>query len=146
MKEIIWGLMVGLVCAGYANGSGVRKTHFEWFNLSTNHIWVTEVVGFSLDISPGRLEPSNAEEQLESSELVFSETVRIEDRITIKWIDNGKAGWPGGLKSPGSTPPGVAHQLELKRNDLGIPSKLRRGKIRYTYLGNDKWRVKVVER
>jgi hypothetical protein len=68
--------------------------------------------------------------------------VRINSQITIKWRDNGKGGWPGGVNPPGSTPPGVAHEIEFKRDKLGIPAKLTSGKIRFTYLGDDKWRIK----
>jgi len=89
--------------------------------------------------------PSHAEDQLETTVSVFSETVRIKDRITIMWRDNGNEGWPGGLKIPGSIPPGVAHQVEFKREDLGLPSKMNAGKVRFTYLGNDKWRVKLLK-
>jgi hypothetical protein len=145
MKNIILGLVVGLACAGCENGSGLPEVHFEWFNLSTNLIWVTDVIGLAPEASPGRLMPSHAETQLETIESVFSETVRIKDRITIKWKDNGNEGWPGGLKTPGSIPPGGAHQAEFKREDLGIPAKLSSGKIRFTYLGNEKWRVKLLK-
>jgi hypothetical protein len=145
MKSVILGLVVTLVCAGCANGGGLPDVHFEWFNLSTNQIWVTGVTGLPPEALPGRLMPSHAEDQLEASESVFSETVRIKDRITITWRDNGAQGWPGGLKTPGSVPPGTTHQAELKRDELGIPAKLSSGKIRFTYLGNDKWRVKLLK-
>ena len=145
MKNIILALAVALACAGCAKGSGLPEVHFEWFNLSTNEIWVTDVIGLPEDASPGRLTPNRSEDRLETSESVFSETVRIKDRITIKWKDNGKEGWPGGLKIPGSIPPGVAHQVEFKRHDLGLPAKTANAKIRFTYLGNGKWRVKLLD-
>ena len=141
MKNMILSLVVALVCVDCANGAGLPEVTFEWFNLSTNQIWVTDVSGLPPEASPGRLMPSHTESQLDRSASVFSETVRIKDRITIKWKDNGKEGWPGGLKIPGSIPPGVAHQAEFQRAELGLPAKLKNAKIRFTYLGKDKWRV-----
>jgi hypothetical protein len=39
----------------------------------------------------------------------------------------------------------TSHQAELKRDDWGIPPKVKKGKVRFTYLGGDKWRVKIFE-
>lgn len=143
MRNIILSLAMTLVCVGC--GAGLPEVTFEYFNLSTNEIWLTDVTGLPLDATPGRLIPSKEEVPLEVKASVFSETVRINDRITIKWKDNGKEGWPGGLKIPGSIPPGAAHQAEFKREDLGVPAKLSSGKIRFTYLGNEKWRVRLLK-
>lgn len=145
MWKYVFGFLIILAFAGCAVVRGVPEVHFEWFNLGTNEIWVTDVVGLPAEASPGRLTVNRAESQLETSESIFSETVRVKDRITIKWRDNGKEGWPGGLKIPGSVPPGTAHQVEFNRGDLGIPAKMRSGKVRFTYLGEDKWRIKVIE-
>jgi hypothetical protein len=89
--------------------------------------------------------PSRSEDQLDVTASVFSEVMNIGGRIVIKWRDNGPAGWPGGLKIPGSVPPGEAHEVEFKRNDLKIPDKLEKARVRLTYLGNDKWRIKLIE-
>jgi hypothetical protein len=90
------------------------------------------------------LTPNHAEDQLERSESFFSETVRVGKKIKIVWKDNGTQGWPGGLEVPGSVPPGATHEAEFSRDDLGIPAKLSSGKIRFTYLGSDKWRVRLL--
>ena len=143
MRNMVIGIAMIFTCTGCVNGTSLPKVDFEWFNLSTNEVWVTDVIGLPPEVSPGRLIRNRSEEdRLERSESTFSETVRIKDQITIRWKDNGKLGWPGGVNPPGSIPPGVAHVAEFKRADLGIPAKLRTGKIRFTYLGNDKWRVK----
>jgi hypothetical protein len=39
----------------------------------------------------------------------------------------------------------TSHQAEFKRDDLGIPANVKNGKVRFTYLGADKWRVRVFE-
>jgi hypothetical protein len=124
MKKIILILMTTFALAGCGKSSNLPEVTFEWFNLGTNQIWVTDVIGLPDEASPGRLMPSRAEDQLEASASVFSETVHVNDRITIKWRDNGTEGWPGGLKIPGSIPPGVARQAEFRRDDLAIPGKL----------------------
>jgi hypothetical protein len=68
--------------------------------------------------------------------------MRVKDQTTIKWNDNGTNGFHGDFEIPGKILPGVAHQIEFKRDELGIPPKLTNEKIRLTYLGNDKWRIK----
>lgn len=114
---------------------------FEWFNLSTNQIWVAEVVGLPLEASCGRLMPSKDESPLKVKESNFSETVEIPRKLTIVWKNPGTNGFQP-LKPPNLSPPGVEHRLELKRDDFGIPAKITNGKIRFTYLGNEQWRVK----
>ncbi len=142
LKRFILCLSVSLACAGCTSHT---KVAFEWFNLSTNEIWVIAVTGLPADASPGRLIQNRSEGQLESSESIFSETVWPEDRITIKWKDNGRQGWPGGLGAEGGIPLGTAHEVVLRREDLGIPAKLTSGRIRFTYLGNDKWRIRLLK-
>ena len=142
-------LMISMFCSICVSGTP-SEVSFEWFNLSTNEIWITDLVGLPAEASPGRLTPNHSENQLERSESTFSESVRIKDRLVIKWKDNGRQGWPGGLKQvplqPPAIPPGTAHEAVFKRTDLGIPAKLSSGKIRFTYLGNDQWRIKLVEK
>ncbi len=115
---------------------------FEWFNLTTNQIWVIEVIGLPQEAQAGRLMPSHAEDQLEVAASVFSETVRVKDRIRIEWKEAGAQGWQGDPNLAGF-PQGVSHYAEFKRADLGIPAKLTHGKVRFTYLGGEKWRVKM---
>lgn len=143
MRNIILCLAMTLACVGC--GASLPEVAFEYFNLSANEIWLTDITGLPPNAAPGRLIPGKEEIPLEVKASVFSERVRMKDRITIKWKDNGKEGWPGGLKIPGSIPPGVAHQAEFKRDDFGIPAKLSSGKIRFTYLGNEKWLVKFLK-
>ena len=122
----------------------LKAVTFEWFNLSTNEIWVTAAVGMPPDATPGRLMPSRGESRLEASTSSLLQTIRIGKQIKIEWKDNGKKGWPGGLNPPGSVPPGASHSMEYRRDDLGIPAKLSSGKIRFTYLGDGKWRIRLI--
>lgn len=144
MKNVILGLATMLACTACVPESALPGVSFEWFNLSTSEIWVTEVVGLPEEASPGRLMPSRTEDPLERSTCVFGGQVRISDRIGLVWKDNGKEGWSGGLKIPGSIPSGVTHNVEFKRDELGLPAKLQRGKVRLTYLGNEKWRITLL--
>jgi hypothetical protein len=73
MKIIILVLMTTLTLVGCGKGSNLPEVTFEWFNLDTNQIWVTDVIGLPAEASPGRLMPSRAEDQLETSSSVFSE-------------------------------------------------------------------------
>ena len=147
MRNLIVCLLMIVSCSGCAGGTGLPEVTFEWFNLSTNEIWITDGAGLPPDATPGRLMPSRGESQLEVKASVFNESVRIKNQIRIVWKDNGKQGWPGGLKEvplqPPTIPPGVGHEAEFKRADLGIPAKLTHAKVRFTYLGGDKWRIKI---
>ena len=127
-------------CHGLSRGD----VTFEWFNLSTNEIWVTDAVGLPPEACAGRLMPSHAEAQLNVKASEFLDAVGIKDRIKIAWKDNGEGGWPGGLAVPGSIPPGTAHEVELRRADLGMPAKLHSGRVRLTYLGANTWRVRMI--
>ena len=138
MKNFVAGLIVAACCVG-CNSDHSNAT-LEYFNLSTNEIWVTDIIGLPPNATPGRLVPSPEESQLFVAGIHFLGPLRVKERITILWVDNGAQGWPGGRPDPGSVPPGVTHQLELKREELGIASEVG-GTIRFTYLGNDKWSV-----
>jgi hypothetical protein len=142
MKHFSIILFLALFAGGCARGSDLKEVGFEWFNLSTNQIWVTELVGLPAEASAGRLMPCHAEDQLERSESIFSETVRIGSKIKIVWKDNGAQGWPGGLKTGELVPAGTTHAAEFSRDKLGIPAKMSIGKIRFTYLGGDQWRIR----
>jgi hypothetical protein len=150
MRNLFVFLLMIISCSGYASGGDLPEVSFAWFNLSTNEIWITDVVGLPDESWAGRLMPVHGEDQLSEASSTIMETVHIKGQITIKWKDNGKKGWPGGLKQvplqPPTIPPGTAHEAVFKRADLGIPAKLSSGKIRFTYLGNDKWRIKLVEK
>lgn len=143
MRRIIPILASVLVGAGCSHLGGGDVT-FEWFNLSTNQIWVTDIAGLPAEASAGRLMPSHAEDQLEVKASVFSEPVRVRERIRITWKDRGPEGWPGGLKPEELVPPGTPHQTEFNREALGIPAKLENGRMRFTYLGTNTWRVRLV--
>jgi hypothetical protein len=142
MRNLVVCLLMIIACSGCVGGTGLPAVSFAWFNLSTNEIWVTDAVGLPDESWAGRLQPVHGEDRLSEASSTIMETVHIKDQIVIKWKDNGKQGWPGGVNPPGSTPPGAAHEAVFKRSDFGIPAKLSSGKIRFTYLGNDKWRVK----
>lgn len=74
MKISILVLMTTLTLVGCGRGSNLPEVTFEWFNLGTNQIWVTDVIGLPAEASPGRLMPSRAEDQLETSSSVFQKS------------------------------------------------------------------------
>src|SRR5438552_798115 len=145
-KGFIISLALVLAGGGCVTRSGAlpAEVSFEWFNLSANEIWVVEVVGLPEEASPGRLMPSRLEDPLETKESAFFETVHIKSRMTVVWKDVEKDGFPGGRKPGELVPPGVEHRFEFKRDDLGIPARMTNGKIRFTYLGNERWRIRFL--
>lgn len=74
--------------------------------------------------------------------MISFETVRVADTLTIKWQEGGQQGWPGGEY----TPKGVSHDAKFNRDNLKIPPKMKSGRVCFTYLGNDKWRVKLLDK
>jgi hypothetical protein len=145
MRNIFIFLAVILGCGGCLSAGGSSQVTFVYFNLSTNAIWITDINGLPLDATPGRLEPVRGEDQLSEASSSLPGGIRVPETFKIVWKENGKQGWPGGVKPPGSVPPGVTHQSEFNREELGIPKQLKSGKIRFTYLGGDKWRIKVLQ-
>jgi hypothetical protein len=126
MKNFIALFTLMLASAGC---HGMNEIDFVYFNLSPNEIVVDSITGLPLWASPGVLVPVHAEDRLsEKSATSFDEPVDVSAMLKIVWQENGQT-----------------HQAELKRNDLGIPAKLKSGKVRFTYLGADKWRVKVLK-
>jgi hypothetical protein len=146
MKIIIISAMSFCLFGGCVSGFGVQSVTFEYFNLSTNDIWVNNVIGLPSEAAPGHLKPCQAEDQLSVKASVFYETIPISSSIKIVWKDNGKQGWPGGLKPNELVPPGITHEVEFKRDDFGIPAKLTNVIVRFTYLGDDKWRIKFFKK
>lgn len=145
MKNTVLSVILTCVGISCANGAGLPEVTFEYFNLSTNELWVTDVVGLPRNATPGRLLPGREENPLDVKASVFSETIHIKSKIKIVWKDGGKLGWPGGLKPGELVPVGATHEVEFNREDLGIPAKLSSGRVRLTYLGNEKWRVKLLK-
>ena len=142
-KNLALFLFAVPILIGCQTVATLPNVEFEWSNLSTNQIWITDVSGLPPEATCGRLMPSPAESQLHSKTSAFSETIKIKDKLTIQWKDNGRQGWPGGLKGGELIPSlGTAHEAEFSRDELGIPKKIKNGKVRFTYLGNDKWRIK----
>jgi hypothetical protein len=144
MRNILIVISMIFGSGGCVSSGGPTQVTFVYFNISSNAIWITDMLGLPRDATPGRLEPVHGEDQLSEASSSIPGTVRVPEKIRIIWKENGKQGWPGGVKPPGSVPPGVTHEAEFKRSDLGIPTDLRNGKVRFTYLGDDKWRIKTV--
>jgi hypothetical protein len=126
MKNFIAFFALMLACSGC---HGMNEIDFVYFNLGTNEIVVDSIDGLPLWTSPGLLVPVHAEDRLsEKSMSSFGEPVDVADKLKIIWHEGG-----------------ISHQAKFKRDDLGIPAKLKSGKVRFTYLGADKWRVKVLK-
>src|SRR5665213_644490 len=145
-RRLICHLIIPLLLA-FACGTGCSRgdVEFEWFNLSTNEIFVTDAVGLPDQSWAGRLMPVHGEDQLSVAASTIMETVHIKDQIVIKWKENGKEGWSRGAATlpDGNPATGVAHEAAFRRADFGIPARLTHAKVRFTYLGGDKWRIKI---
>ena len=126
MKNLV-AYTIFLFCCGCASHLLRNEVVFEFVNLSTNRIHGEEVKGFPEEVAGGWLIPAK-EENHPSGTVVLSEIIHIEKQIKIVWHENKKL-----------------HEWELKRDDLGLPSKLTGGRVRFTYLGGEKWRIKLLK-
>lgn len=126
MRNLIVGIAALLCCGGCI---GMRQVVFTYYNLSGQEIRVVNIAGMPPNVTPGVLVPAhNEDNRLEEKSASFFEPIRIEDRIKIVWQENGSS-----------------HELELERENLDIPAKVSSGNVRFTYLGNGKWRVKLLQ-
>ena len=125
MKTFLAVVAIMLCCAG----CGGSDADLVYFNLSTQKILVESISGLPPWASPGVLVPVQGEDRLSAKGMTSSgEVLRIGATLKIAWREGGKL-----------------HQAEFKRDELGLPAKLKNGQIRFTYLGNDNWRVRRIE-
>jgi hypothetical protein len=126
MKRHIMILVSLVLFAGCVIGQGRKEISFEWFNLSVFRIKVVDVGGMPPNVMPGVLSPSPNEILPTKTSIAYG-PVHIKNLVKIIWQEDG-----------------VSHETEMKRDDLKIPAILTDGTVRFTYLGDDKWRVSLI--
>lgn len=130
-KIYVAGLLLALGCAGCTQ----RHVELSYFNLSNHEIWVTDVVGVPEDAPPGRLTPVPDEERLSENSSYYFQTVRIADKLRIVWREGGQQV----SAADKSASKGFLHAVELTREQVGVPAKVKDGEVRLTYLGKGRW-------
>lgn len=124
IKNKLLAGILAVACSGC--GSDMREVSFVYFNLSTNTIEVLDIGGIPPDATPGILTPTHSEtNRLEEAGTSIWRAVHIANQIKIRWQEGGDS-----------------HELDLSRDDLGIPAVLDGGKVQFSYLGDGKWRVR----
>jgi hypothetical protein len=127
MKSTILLLALMLPFTGCA---ALSEVDFVYFNLSGHEITVTNISGLPPEATPGVLVPvPNDTSRLNEKSSTFFERVRVADQITIFWQEDG-----------------TSHEARLQRKDLGFPSKLSGGQVRFSYLSGGKWRVRYLDK
>jgi hypothetical protein len=117
-------LLLGVGCL---NSFGEQQVVFEFVNLSTNKIRSEAVKGLPPVVAGGSLLPSGDEEHPDST-VVLSGPIKIPDQITMVWKEGG-----------------VSREAQLKQSELGLSATLKNQRIRFAYLGNGKWRIKLLK-
>lgn len=108
--------------------SEIRQVDFVWFNLSDHEIVVTGISGLPPTVAPGVLVTvSDDTNRLNRAGVTLFESVHVADAIKIVWEEGG-----------------LSREFETRRLDLSLPSRLDEGQIKFTYLGDGKWRVRFV--
>lgn len=110
----------------FVSGCDFKRTiDIEYFNISEHRINVT-VVGTEQDASPGVLVPNDLGETVPVASSIFYEPVKFDDIIKIEWtVDKDD----------------TKHEQEFKRDDLGIPSIVNGGTIKFTYSKSGEWEI-----
>jgi hypothetical protein len=125
MKILATGITVTFLASGCL---GISHVDFAYFNLSGTEIYVTQIDGFPPNATPGVLmSVHDGNNKREAKAAHFFENVHIGERIAIQWQEGA-----------------TSHEVQLKREEVGLPRELMRGEIQLTYLGEDRWRVKIV--
>jgi hypothetical protein len=125
MKILLASAAIMLCCVGCAK---MKEVDFVYFNLSTNKIVVDSVAGLPVWASPGVLVPVHAEDQLSEASMTSFDPVDVSATFKINWREGTSS-----------------HMAEFKRDDLGIPARIKEGRVCFTYLGGDKWRIKQMQ-
>ena len=125
--KILWASAALMFwCAGCFE---MKEVDLVYFNLGPNEIFVDSIEGLPSWAAPGYLVPAQAEDPLSRTGATsFDNPVHVSATLKIFWREGGKL-----------------HKAEFKRDEVGIPETIKKGKVRFTYLGGDKWRVKVLE-
>ena len=107
----------------------MREVDFVWFNLSGHEIRVTDISGLPATATPGVLVavPDDTN-RLHEASATFWESIKVGESIKITWNESG-----------------ASRQFEAKRADLSIPSRLNGGQVRFSYLGDGKWRIRLLD-
>ena len=114
-----------MACCFMVGCAEPKHVDFVFFNLSGMQIRVVNIDGLPPGVAAGYLVPVHDENnRLQESSTSFFDPILVADRLKIVWQEAG-----------------VLRELELTREELGLPSKLEDSKVRFTYQGNGKWRV-----
>ena len=123
MKKLLFITISTLLLFGCSRG--IREVDFVYYNLSRHQIYVTDVNGLPSWVSPGVLVPvSDDTNRLNEKSFASWEAVRVADQLRIRWTETDKS-----------------EEVSLNRTELSLPTKLTGGRLCFTYLGNQKWRV-----
>ena len=123
-------IVVVLTFAGCTQRNQLPDVSFVYFNLSSSEIWVENIAGLPRAATPGRLMPVRSEiNVLEETSIHLWELVHFAEQIKITWRESN-----------------TVHVVKMNRASLGLPAETSNAKFRFTYLGNDVWRVSPVVR
>lgn len=124
MRNRVRLLLGTILLASTAVVGATNSVEFSFSNRSTNVLYV-KVAGLPATASPGVLAPSS--HGWERATSAYSGAVRVKDEIKLEWSEAAKK-----------------HLIELKRKDLGLPENISRTAVHFTYLGEGRWKIKVV--
>ena len=124
--KVLFSIIALVLCCGGCS-SEPADVNFVYFNLGTNQIVVNSIEGLPAWVTPGVLVPVLAEDQLSEKSATSVDPIEASANLKIVWNEGG-----------------TSHQAGFKRDDVGIPAKIKEGEVRFSYLGGDKWRVTFI--
>jgi hypothetical protein len=114
-----------------------RSVSIEYYNLSEKVINVVDVSGMPAVAASGIVMPypGGEENPMFKADQPLQAPLLIPARIKIIWLEGGTS---AGTGSP--------HQAEIRRDEFGVPESLSNKALRFIYLGNNQWRLKLAKR
>ena len=117
---------VFLCILSFVGCNDMKGTIINYVNLSDDEIWA-DIFGITPNSSPGVLLPGSGTDQLSEVSVHFFDPVIFNERIKFKWT----------IKTTS-----VQKEVELNRDDFGIPAKVQGGEVKIIYTASGEWEMK----
>ena len=102
-----------------------KENVLYYFNFSSHRIVIRSITGFPYWAACGVLPPCNSDGRpSEASATSYGESLEVPLLFKIVWEEDG-----------------IPREAEIRRNAVGIPAKVKKGGMRFSYFGNGRWQV-----
>ena len=118
---------VFLCILSFVGCNDMKGTIINYVNLSDDEIWA-DIFGITPNSSPGVLLPGSGTSQLSRVTINSGgDPVFFDEKIKIRWTIKATS---------------VQKEVELNRDDFGIPAKVQGGEVKIIYTASGEWEMK----